>query len=217
MNVQQMNKESQDSGALGFSLIELLITISILGILTSIALVNLTSSRTRSRLLATTRDMENWITEQRRYVMSHNLTCRITVDTVNKRLISTIDDGSEPCKGLSSDPQTDVFELSKNFGDGSEKLSISTRNYDQELDSSDQSRVIRIQHQGFSQHHLLNSDKILVDESQDNNQDILEILLAHEDLKKQRCIKYIFPTGMTRDGLTDGSSSSTECNYENSF
>ena len=212
-----MTKEFKNSGDIGFSLIELLITISILGILSSIAIVNLTSSRTRSRLLATTRDMENWITEQRRYVMTHNLTCSITIDTSNLRLISTIDDGSEPCMGISSDPQTDVFELSKSFGDGSEKLSISTRNYDQELDPSDQSRVIRMQHQGFSQHHLLNSDGILEDESQDNNQDILEILLAHEDLKKQRCIKYIFPTGITRDGLTDGSSSSTECNYENSF
>ena len=73
----------------GFSLIELIVIISIIGILSSIALVNLSSSREKSRLLATTRDLENWLSEQRSYAKAHNLTCLITIDQANKRLIST--------------------------------------------------------------------------------------------------------------------------------
>ena len=86
-----MNNHQKNSEARAFTLIELLITVSILGILSSIAMVNLSSTWTRSRLLSTTRDLENWLNDQRRYAMNNNLTCRVSIDHNKKQLLSSIE------------------------------------------------------------------------------------------------------------------------------
>ena len=203
----------------GFTLIELLIVVAILGIIAGIATVNLTESRTRRRLLSSTRDLENWLTDQRRYVMTHKLTCRITIDRSNKQLVSTIDnDPEKPCRAdSSSNPQAVVFDLAENFGNGNEKLTMSTwsMNQDQTMveDPAENSRIIRLQHQGYSQNHFSDSGGNLADEHYDNG--IVTIKLSHQDLQQQRCIRYIFPTGLTRDGVSDGSSLSSPCRYNN--
>ena len=225
----------------GFTLIELLIVVAILGIIAGIATVNLTESRTRRRLLSSTRDLENWLTDQRRYVMTHKLTCRITIDRTNKQLVSTIDsdppeqpvstidndpeqpvsttdNDPEPCRAdSSSNPQAVVFDLAENFGNGNEKLTMSTwsMNQDQTMveDPALNSRIIRLQHQGYSQNHFSDSGGNLADEHYDNG--IVTIKLSHQDLQQQRCIRYIFPTGLTRDGVSDGSSLSSPCRYNN--
>tara|TARA_Y100000589_G_C27023103_1_gene575740 strand:- start:242 stop:907 length:666 start_codon:yes stop_codon:yes gene_type:complete len=203
----------------GFTLIELLIVVAILGIIAGIASVNLTESRTRRRLLSSTRDLENWLTDQRRYVMTHKLTCRITIDRSNKQLVSTIDnDPEKPCRAdSSSNPQAVVFDLAENFGNGNEKLTMSTwsMNQDQTMveDPAENSRIIRLQHQGYSQNHFSDSGGNLADEHYDNG--IVTIKLSHQDLQQQRCIRYIFPTGLTRDGVSDGSSLSSPCRYNN--
>jgi prepilin-type N-terminal cleavage/methylation domain-containing protein len=196
----------------GFSLIELLIAVMILGFLAGITTVNLSSTWSKSRLRSTTRDLENWLSDQRRYAMSNNLTCRITIDESKKRLVSTIDsdDSSEPCEGYSSDSRQGVFDLATNFGKGNENLTLSISTNDLS-DPSNSARVIRIQAQGFSQHHLLHSNGELKSADLDNG--VLELRLAHKDLQQERCVRFIAPIGMTRDGVAAGPAS--KCHYDN--
>ena len=113
---KEVNHESA-----GFSLIELIVTISIIGILSSIALVNLSSSWSKNRLLATTRDLKIWLSEQRSYAKTHNLTCLITIDYANKRLNSTrySEQANQSCTGSTSNSEADVFDLAKTSEDAS--------------------------------------------------------------------------------------------------
>jgi|TARA_B100000073_G_scaffold138038_1_gene113385 Tfp pilus assembly protein FimT len=196
----------------GLTLAELLITICILGILTSIILVNLSSTWSRSKLLATTRALENWLNTQRNYAMIHSLTCIITIDPKNKRLISTIDSGnnSTPCNDQNSNPNDGVFSLSTLENDMGKQISLTVDRTD---GSEEDLRFIRFQHQGFSQHLKLSSDGILMDN--DRKDGIIEIRLAHENLQQQRCIRIISPIGMMRDGYKE--ESTQRCNYDESF
>ena len=197
-----MNSRHKLPKARGFTLIELLITVSILGIISSITMVNLSSTWTRSRLLATTRELENWCNDQRRYAINNNLTCRISIDHKKKQLVSSIDSGSgsEPCVDAASDPNAGVFDLAERFGQGHEKLTLlSTPSTDP--DHSDGG--IRFSFRGFSQNHQLSSEGIL------------ELRLRHEDLQQQRCIRIISPIGMMRDGRANDQSS--RCRYDKTY
>ncbi len=183
----------------GFTLIELIITISIIGILSSIALVNLSSSWSKNRLLATTRDLKIWLSEQRSYAKTQSITCLITIDHVNRRLISTRYSGqsNQPCKGGSSDSAAGIFDLAAHFGNGSDKLSlISTPS----TDPAHSDGGILFSLQGFSQNHQLTST------------DTLELRLAHTDLQQERCIRIISPIGMIRDGRTEAND--PQCRYD---
>ena len=191
----------------GFTLLELITTISIVGILSSIALVNLSPSWTKNRLLATTRDLENWLSEQRSYAKSHSITCLITIDEANKRLISRKYSGqsSQPCTGSTSNSEADVFDLAANFGSDSDKLSlISTPSKDP--DNSDSGILFSLQ--GFSQNHQLD----LTPDSSLDSRGVLELRLVHTDLQQQRCIRIISPIGMIRDGRKDGDD--PQCRYD---
>ena len=125
-----MNNRRNKSDSAGFTLIELLITVSILGMLSSIAMVNLSSTWTSSRLLSTTRELENWLSDQRRYAMNNNITCQVNIDNSNLRLTSTVypnavdPNESEPCIGSTFGPNAGIFDLASNFGKGHEKLSL---------------------------------------------------------------------------------------------
>ena len=197
-----MNNLRRGSKSAGFTLIELLITASILGILASIAMVNLSSTWTRSRLLSTTRELENWLSDQRRYAMNNNLTCRVSIDHNNKKLVSTIDSGSgsEPCIDAASPPSTGVFDLAEHFGQGHEKLALLST---PSTDPNHSDGGIRFSFRGFSQNHQLSSEGIL------------ELRLKHEDLQQQRCIRIISPIGMMRDGRTEDQLSG--CQYDKTY
>ena len=194
---------------LGFSFIELLITVSILGILSSIALVNLSSSWKNTRLLSSTRELENWLSQQRSYAMTHGLTCRIVIDEKSKKLWSRIDidNSNTPCTIDSENPNDSSFDLTKSFGQDNEKVTLSL-NPPPEVGHTN--RVIRLQHQGFSQDHQLSSLGQLKDGNLSNG--VLELKLRHEDLDQQRCVRILSPIGMIRDGRTDNGSS--DCNYD---
>ena len=200
---------NKNRAQLGFTFIELLITVTILGILSSVALVNLSSSWKSSRLLSSTRELENWLSKQRSYAMTHGLTCRIVIDEKSKQLYSRIDiDNSKtPCRIGDSDPNTSSFDLSKSFGDGAEKVTLSLY---PPPESGHTTRVIRLQNQGFSQDHQLNSLGELKDGNLMNG--ALELKLKHDDLDQQRCIRILSPIGMIRDGRTENGSS--DCNYD---
>ena len=198
-----------DRAQLGFTFVELVITVTILGILSSIALVNLSSSWKNTRLLSSTRELENWLSTQRSYAMTHGLTCRIVIDEDSKQLFSRIDidNSNTPCTIDSSNPNDSSFDLSKNFGDGNEKVTISLNPRPEEGHST---RVIRLQHQGFSQDNQLNAQGELKDGNIDDG--VLELKLQHEDLDQQRCIRIISPIGMIRDGRTEKGGS--DCHYD---
>ncbi len=190
---------NQNRTPTGFSLLELIVVVSIVGILSSIALVNLSSSQSKSRLLATTRDLENWLSEQRSFAKSHNLTCLITIDSASRRLTSTrfSDEDNQPCTGNASDSKISAFDLAENYGNGSEKLSlISTPS----VDPAHSNGGILFSLQGFSQNHQLQTNGIL------------ELRLTHDDLQQQRCIRVISPIGMIRDGRTQGND--PQCRYD---
>jgi len=194
--------KGQTSQPGGFSLIELIITISIVGILSSIALVNLSSSWSKNRLLATTRDLKSWLSEQRSYAKTQNITCLITIDQVNRRLISTryLDQSNQPCKGGQSDSAASIFDLAANFGSDSDKLSlISTPTIDPAYGDGG----ILFSLQGFSQNHQLSSPGTL------------ELRLVHDDLQQQRCIRIISPIGMIRDGRT--LANDPQCRYDSAI
>ncbi len=183
----------------GFTLIELVITVSIIGILSSIALVNLSSTWSKNRLLATTRDLKMWLSEQRSYAKTQNITCLITIDHINQRLVSTryLGQSNQSCKGGRSESKEDIFDLAENFGNASDKLSlISTPS----TDPAHSDGGILFSLQGFSQNHQLTST------------DTLELRLTHDDLRQQRCIRIISPIGMIRDGRTEAND--TQCRYD---
>ena len=183
----------------GFSLVELIVTISIIGILSSIALVNLSSSWAKNRLLATTTDLKIWLSEQRSYAKTHNLTCLITIDHANQRLVSTrySEQANQSCTDSASNSEANVFDLAESFGHGNEKLSlISTPS----TDPAHSDGGILFSLQGFSQNYQLSSTGMF------------ELKLAHSDLQQQRCIRIISPIGMIRDGRTD--SNDPQCRYD---
>ena len=195
-----MNDLKANQSQLGFSFIELILTVAILGILSSIALVNLTSSWKSARLISSTRELENWLSTQRSYAMTHGLTCRIVIDEKTKFLYSRldIDNSNIPCTIDSSNPNNASFDLSESFGNGNEKVSLSI---DPPPEAGHSTRVIRLQHQGFSQDNQLSSLGELKDGNLDDG--VLELKLKHEEIDQQRCIRILSPIGMIRDGRTE--------------
>lgn len=193
----------------GFSLAELLITLTIFGILSSIALVNLSSSWTKNRLLATTRDLENWISGQRRYAITHNLSCQVLIDQDNKRLVSTISSsrGTDPCSVNTTQTSETIFDLNTNFGADNQSLTLTTN-----LSSQPETDVgICFSFRGFSEEFIGEC----ADNQTQNSNGMLEIKLAHSDTNEARCIRIVSPIGMIRDGKSQDSSS--ECRYDTAY
>jgi hypothetical protein len=146
--------------------------------------------------------LENWLSEQRSYAKAHNLTCLITIDQANKRLISTkyFSQTNQACTSSASNTEASFFDLSEHYGNGSEKLSlISTPSTDP--DHNDGGILFSLQ--GFSQNHQL------------QQKGSLEIKLTHDDLQEKRCIRILSPIGMIRDGRT--LADNPECRYDNAI
>ena len=187
----------------GFSLIELIFTISVVGILSSIALVNLSSSWSNSRLLSTTRSLENWLNQKRSYAKAHNLTCLISLDPITKQVSSTkyTNGTMEPCIPSSTGSTVDVFDISEKFGQDGDKLRLEM---EPPIDPSHNQGGILFSLQGLSQNYQL--------VSQEESNGELELRLVHPDLQTVRCIRIISPIGMIRDGRKDNPQS--DCRYD---
>lgn len=177
------------------------------GILSSIALVNLSSSWSKSRLLSTTRSLENWLNQQRSYAKTHNLTCLISIDPINKRVSSAkyASGTMEPCIPSSTGSTIDVFDISEKFGQDGDKLRLEM---EPPIDSSHNQGGILFSLQGLSQNHQLVSQE----GSNQKSDGELELRLVHPDLQTVRCVRIISPIGMIRDGRKDQSQS--ECRYD---
>ena len=195
----------------GFSLIELTIAISVLGILSSIALVNLSSSWANSRLLTTTRSLENWLNQQRSYAKTHNLTCFISIDPINKRVssIKYASEKMEPCIPSSRGATVDEFDISEKFGQDGDKLRLEM---EPQIDPSHNQGGILFSLQGLSQNHQLVSQEESEEESEEESDGKFELRLVHPGLQTVRCIRIISPIGMIRDGRKDNNQS--DCQYD---
>ena len=194
----------------GFSFIELLITITIIGILSGIAFVNLSSSWNKTRLLSTTRALENWLSEQRRTAMSQSLTYQICIDEDNKELYSSLysSTSSLPCKDIPSSSKISIFDVDKNYGNDYEELELKTCTTEGE-----KINALLFSHQGFSD-QIVSDDEPCEGEAPKAD-GVLELRLKHPSLEQQRCIRIISPIGMIRDGSTQGEP--PKCRYDNAY
>lgn len=161
----------------GFTLVELLIVVSIVGILSGVAIVNFSRSWRDQRLLSTTRDLENWLNKQRRDAIKNNSTYTITFDAQDKKLTSS--DGN-------------TFSLRESFGNQHEKLSMTSS---PAVDPANETGGVHFSFRGLSQNHQLTSNGTL------------ELRLKLEGLSTERCIRIISPVGMIRDGSASDSAS----------
>ena len=172
-----MGKISKKTNPNGFTLIELLVVVSIIGILSGVAFVNFSRSWSGKKLLSTTRDLENWLTTQRRDAINNSLTSTITFDPQNKLLTNN---------------SGNVFDLRESFGSGHENLSLTSL---PAVDSTSEHGGVHFSFRGLSQNHQLTSNGTL------------ELRLKLDGLSTERCIRIISPIGMIRDGSAADSNS----------
>ena len=184
----------------GFTLVELIITCTLVGVLSSIAIVNLSPTLDKEKLKSTARIIENWINIQRTMAMQHGLTCEIQFDESSNIIPSQITQLSPPksCDPSSNNPS----KLDINEG-----LTNDNKNFSLFLQApkSDPSKPagVRFSFRGFSENFNLDTSNLL------------EIALSHKDLKAERCIKIASPIGLIRDGYRI--SQSSPCIYNKPF
>ena len=188
----------------GFTLLELMVTVSVIAVLCTVSFVNLSRSWRQERLLNTTRELETWLEQQRQYATKNNLTCTVTFEPEEKLLLSRVegtDQGTtKPCNAQSSAMNGDVFDLRDSFGQGHQDLSLTAT---PQVEPQQQRGGVHFSFRGFTQNHQLTSDGKL------------ELRLKLDGVSRQRCIRIISPIGMMRDG--SASDSSAPCQYQTAF
>ena len=75
----------------GFSLLELLLAVSVLGIMSGIALPSFLRQWEDTRLNAANRALSSWLDDQRRKAIQNSSPCDISIDTSQARAISQCD------------------------------------------------------------------------------------------------------------------------------
>jgi prepilin-type N-terminal cleavage/methylation domain-containing protein len=75
----------------GFSLLELLLAVSVLGIMSGIALPSFLRQWEDARLNAANRALSSWLDDQRRKAIQNSSPCDISIDTSQARAISQCD------------------------------------------------------------------------------------------------------------------------------
>jgi len=88
----------QRDGAWGFTLTELLIVVSIIGILTGISLSMLNSNRRDERLKAALRETSVWLDDVRSLAIRQDMACQIQINNSLKRLRIHPTQTSDPCQ-----------------------------------------------------------------------------------------------------------------------
>ena len=189
---------AQEGG--GFTLVELIITCTLVGILSSIAIVHLSPALDKEKLKSTTRMIENWINMQRTMAMQHGLTCEIQFDEISNTIISQIAQSVPPksCNPSSNNPSILDINGSLTSNKITSLLSIKSTKTDPSKPAG-----IRFSFRGFSEN--FNLDAI----------NLFEIVVSHKGLKTERCIKIASPIGLIRDGYK--SNQSSPCIYNKPF
>ena len=190
--IYQANKLKTGKNSSGFTLLELIITCILVGILSSISIVNFSLTMNKERLKSSARSIENWINLQRALAMQNGLTCEIQINENTTQLTSQIASVVPPQSCDVSLGSPSVFNVSDIFNNQKNPLSISL----QQLKSDPNKPAgFRFSFRGFSENFNLSGNTTL------------EIRIDHQDIKSQRCIKVVSPIGLIRDGYTTDSSS----------
>ena len=196
----QISKLHTGKNSPGFTLLELIITCILVGILSSIGIVNFSLTMNKERLKSSARSIENWINQQRVLAMQNGLTCEIQINQNTTQLTSQIANVIPPRPCNSSLTRPSILDINSAFKGNSNPLSISV----QPLTSDPNKPTgIKFSFRGFSESFNLNSNKPF------------EIRLNYAGLGPQRCIKIVSPIGLIRDGHTTDSSS--PCIYNKPF
>ena len=183
-----------------FTVTELLLVAALIGILSGIAIANLSQRWAQERLLAAARETHTWLENQRLIAMKEGQACQINIITSTATL-----DPSAKNVSLASG------ETLNNSCKDQTPLAIRdtvTNGVGIDLSTSDPDATgIRFSFRGLSE--------IIATSTDVNDQHVLILKLNHPDSKKQRCIKLMSPLGLIRTGWSDANASS--CQFSNSF
>ncbi len=184
----------------GFSLVEVVVAIVIVGILGSMSLVNLSRTVNSEKLKSTAKSLENWINEQRNIAMQSGHSCSIIINPSTKEFTTQRAFASSPtgCSSTSQSPMS--FDFEDLYGADFNKLTVSVTP-SPSLASANSG--VTFSYRGFSENlNLASNDQLL-------------IRLSTPDITKQRCIKVVSPIGLIRDGYAADASSA--CKFEGAF
>jgi prepilin-type N-terminal cleavage/methylation domain-containing protein len=185
----------------GFTLVELMITIVIASILTSISIVNFSQRWGKERLLSASRILQSWLDEQRRFAMQKGGTCQLTINTSTAELEAT-----PTTIQLKATPP---ISTTRNICAGQAKIrirdSVSNGGEIQLSTSPTGVQAIRFSFRGLS-------DGVTSDGSTANS---VELRLKLPNISRERCVKIVNPLGMIRNG--SASDRQSACSYSHSF
>ena len=184
----------------GFSLVEVIVAVLIIGILGSIGLVNLNQTINSEKLKTTTRSLENWINEQRNIAMQTGHSCSILIDPSTAKITSQRAFSSSPT-GCSSPTQIpSIFDFEELYGADFNQLTVAVAPSPAIASANS---GITFSYRGFSENLNLSSN------------DQLLIRLSSPEVTKQRCIKVVSPIGLIRDGYAANATS--DCTFDGAY
>lgn len=182
----------------GYGFVELVITMIILGILTSLSYISLSRTMDKEQLKSTARSMENWINTQRNLAMQNNLTCKILIN--KSTLVLTSENLNSTSIGCNPNQASrGTFNIMTTFGQNKPNLDMT---FEPSSAETSNTAEILFSFRGFSENANLPTSGAP-----------FEIKLKDSKLKTIRCIKIISPIGLIRDGYALDASSS--CIYNN--
>ena len=183
-----------------FTVTELLLVAALFGILSGIAIANLSQRWAQERLLAAARETHTWLENQRLIAMKEGQACEISINTTTATLDPSADNVSLANGETLNNSCKDQAPLAiRDTVTNGGSIDLSTSDPD--------ATGIRFSFRGLSEISTTSTDV--------NDQHVLILKLNHPDSKKQRCIKLMSPLGLIRTGWSDANASS--CKFSNSF
>ena len=183
-----------------FTMTELLLVAALIGILSGIAIANLSQRWAQERLLAAARETHTWLENQRLIAMKEGQACEININTTTATLDPSADNVSLASGETLNNSCKDQAPLAiRDTVTNGGSIDLSTSDPD--------ATGIRFSLRGLSE--------IITTSTDVNDQHVLILKLNHPDSKKQRCIKLMSPLGLIRTGWSDANASS--CQVSNSF
>lgn len=186
----------------GFTVVELMITVVVVGILSGLAIANFSERWGQERLLASARTLHAWLDEQRRIAMQQGGPCRLVINTSTATLDPsenslTLPDGSTVPNVCATSKTLHLKETIQNGN------TILLKKHESNSDAS----AIIFSFRGFSQ--VADIANNWSPESE------LELRISMPGIQRERCIKLISPLGLIRNGYA--SNTSTDCTYNTTY
>ena len=190
----------------GFTLIELMLIMAIVGILSGLSSVTLHRQLSNERLLSASRQLQSWIDEQRKIAMKESGACEILIDA-NQKLLTTANSSIRLSEGNTTNTCHGQagFELKTAVKRGeaiSMKLELKSPN---PATASNKGRLLF----SFRGHSEIIQPGPSEDADTQHNQ--LHIRLISPGSNRERCVSILSPLGLTRNGFA--SKSDQPCQY----